>query len=80
MVYLEVAVMCAERRTDEWDCVSICTFLFSPPSSLSKLSPPRILVFMLRSLGPHKGPTRGRWLAGARATSLVWLGGSSALG
>lgn len=80
MVYLEVAVMCDEGRMDEWDCVSICTFsLFFLPLSLS-LSPNEALVLRLPSSGLHKGPSRGHWLAGTRATSLAWLAGSSAPG
>lgn len=44
-------------------CLNLHIFIYTPPTFFfsSKLSPPRILVFLLRSLGPHKGPARGRW-------------------
>lgn len=70
----EVAVMCAGGRTDECDCVSICTVLLHPtltttPTHRLQTKP---WFFAFRSSGPHKGPSRGHG-AGGGARHIISL-------
>lgn len=71
MVYLEVAVVCAERRTDEWDCVSICTFLFTPPLFL-QIKPSQDPGFHAPFSGPTQRPD-SRPLAGGGTRHVISL-------